>query len=157
MADDIKLKEEQDSWAGWKAYVNEYNSTSEYIVDEINNIRDEQEQIKVEIDKMIDQAVIQDGKDFMGLHNYNSNWGEMKLGYVKAPDSIVEVLAKAAPKESRTKRPRYPAYKKDDRVTTPNGAGNVWGVDRDGTVCVELDNDPSILHEFEKKELKKIK
>lgn len=56
------------------------------------------------------------------------------------------------------KRTRQPSYKKDDRVETPNGPGNIWSVDRDGgLVCVELDSDPSILHEFEKFEIKKIK
>lgn len=57
----------------------------------------------------------------------------------------------------KPKRTRYPSYKKEDRVQTPEGPGNVWSVDRDGTVCVELDKDPSVLYEFEKKELKKIK
>lgn len=59
--------------------------------------------------------------------------------------------------EPKAKRPRYPSYKKNDRVTTPNGLGSVWSVEKDGTVCVELDSNPSILHEFEKKEIKKSK
>lgn len=78
---------------------------------------------------------------------------DKQIDYV-APIGGFSIEAKAAPKP---KKPRYPAYKKDDRVNTPEGPGNVWSVDRDGTVCVELDSDPSILHEFEKKELKKIK
>lgn len=81
-----------------------------------------------------------------------------KDAYPHDPYSIGTIEArKAAKEEAKPKKPRYPAYKKNDRVNTPNGAGNVWSVDKDGTVCVELDSDPSILHEFEKKELKKIK
>ncbi len=68
-----------------------------------------------------------------------------------------EAEAMIAEEKEKIKRIRYPSYKKDDRVQTPEGPGSVWSVDRDGTVCVELDKDSNILYEFEKKEIKKIK
>ena len=84
------------------------------------------------------------------------DWEEEAEKVRKELISIGGVEVKPEP-EKKPRKPRYPRYKKDDRVNTPNGPGNVWLVDSDGTVCVELDNDPSILHEFERKELKKIK
>jgi len=68
-----------------------------------------------------------------------------------------ETVQFKTPNVAKIKKPRYPTYKKNDRVNTPSGQGSIWSVDKDGTVCVELDNDPSVLHEFEKKEIKKIR
>lgn len=87
-------------------------------------------------------------------------WTSPPQSFIPQAPTIAEAIFDEQKEEEtveKTKRVRYPAYKKNDRVQTPEGPGNIWSVDRDGIVCVELDKDPTILHEFEKKELKKIK
>lgn len=84
----------------------------------------------------------------------------MEAAYKAAYDDFGprHIEAKRATGETtRSKRTRTPSLKKSDRVNTPNGPGSVWIIEKDGTVCVELDSDSSCLHEFEKKEIKKIK
>lgn len=76
----------------------------------------------------------------------------VRLDFFAEPDA-----EEADIRTEKPKRVRYPVYRKNDRVQTPIGPGSVWSIDRDGTICVEVDSDSSILHEFEKKELKKIK
>lgn len=80
-----------------------------------------------------------------------------KIKTVPIYDQGADLTVEAKPPGKRAASTARRRYKKDDRVITPNGNGSVWSVDKDGTVCVELDNDPNILHEFEKKEIKKIK
>lgn len=85
------------------------------------------------------------------IHGYPLDAGDF-VQSAKAKKASVGIIGEPKPKRTRT-----PSIKKDDRVSTPNGPGKVWIVERDGTVCVELDNDNDCLHEFEKKEIKKIK
>lgn len=95
-----------------------------------------------------------------GAYVQPQNSWDINIEYTELKDELPKesvLPAISVAKEEKPKRVRYPSYKKNDRVQTPNGPGNVWSVDRDGTVCVELDKDSCILHEFEKKELKKIK
>jgi hypothetical protein len=78
-------------------------------------------------------------------------------GYKAEVESVLNEVISARSTGIKSKRVRHPSYKKDDRVQTPNGLGSIWSVEKDGTICVELDGDSNVLHEFEKKELKKIK
>lgn len=40
-----------------------------------------------------------------------------------------------------------------DKVMTPNGKGRVRVIDEDDTICVELDPESNILHEFNRNEV----
>ena len=56
--------------------------------------------------------------------------------------------------QTSTSKAHNISLKKDDRVKTPLGLGKVWSVETD-LICVILDNDTSILYEFDSSEVEK--
>jgi hypothetical protein len=46
--------------------------------------------------------------------------------------------------------------RKGIKVKTPKGNGKVWCVDRDGLICVALDGEDDVLHEFESNEVERV-
>jgi hypothetical protein len=46
--------------------------------------------------------------------------------------------------------------KPGDKVKTSQGQGKVYAIDRDGTICVELESDTTILYEFDMEEIELI-
>jgi hypothetical protein len=48
-------------------------------------------------------------------------------------------------------------YQKGDRIKTKNGNGVIWSIDDINDICVELDEDKSVLFEFTIDEIEKIK
>lgn len=154
----VEAKEpDLSQWSNWNQYVNEVFDNGAAVLG--NQVKKE----AAFIDDNVSKAYIENTMNYDYGFEYkpkSNAWSVRVEEYVKEEEKSAggySIEAKAAPKPEKVKRVRYPAYKKNDRVNTPNGPGNVWSVDRDGTVCVELDSDPTILHEFEKKELKKIK
>jgi hypothetical protein len=132
-------------WSDWNQYVEEQQTEVDKIVDSFS------------LDTGVTKKYVDDTMNYsyeFSEPKYQGAWTTRVDEYIKAEHPLE---AKPAPKQEKVKRTRSPSIKKDDRVNTPKGPGNVWGIDRDGTVCVELDNDPGLLHEFEKKELKKVK
>lgn len=51
----------------------------------------------------------------------------------------------------------YSSFKKNDKVSTPNGPGTIFSIDDLHDICVELDSDKTVYYEFMVTELKKIK
>ncbi len=43
-----------------------------------------------------------------------------------------------------------------DKVSTAEGEGEVWFIDEDDTICVELDKDAGVCYEFDRNEITKI-
>lgn len=90
-----------------------------------------------------------DWKKIMAKHNHNILWdheAHLKRAFSKRG---IATIGQAVELKKISLKQIYVG----DKVMTPLGSGKVRIIDEDDTICVDIDPESDVLHEFDRKEV----